>query len=327
MKKKQVAIIMGGYSSEFPISINSGNVVYKSLNKEVYDAYCIHILKDKWVHATPSGEEFEVNKADFSFSNGTKTIIPDVVFNTIHGTPGEDGLMQAYFELLGTPQTSCNHYQAALTFNKRDTLSILKNYGVNCANAYYLNSGDEINTTEIVKKVGLPCFVKPSKSGSSFGVSKVKTMEDLLPAIQVAFAEDKEILIETCLVGTEVSVGVMRLKGKTIVFPPTEIVSHNEFFDYEAKYLGQSEEITPARITEEELKKVQQETKHIFELLNLKGISRADFIIQEGVPYFIEINTNPGLSEESIIPKQAAALGITLEKLFGDVIEDVFVKN
>ena len=327
MKKKQVAIIMGGYPSEFPISINSGNVVYKSLNKDLYDVYCVHIFKDKWIYASPSGEEFEVNKADFSFSDGIKTIIPDVVFNTIHGTPGEDGLMQAYFELLGIPQTSCNHYQAALTFNKRDTLSILKNYGVNCANAYYLNSGDEINTTEIVRKVGLPCFVKPSKSGSSFGVSKVKKMEELLPAIQVAFAEDKEILIETCLVGTEVSVGVMRLKGKTMVFPPTEIVSHNEFFDYEAKYLGQSEEITPARISAEELKKIQHETKHIFELLNLKGISRADFIIQEGVPYFIEINTNPGLSEESIIPKQAKALGITLQKLFGDVIEDVFVKN
>lgn len=319
--KKNVAVIMGGYSNEFEVSMNSGAVVYESLSRENYHVFRIHILKEKWVFVSDSGEEFEVNKADFSFSDGSRTVKPDVVYNTIHGTPGEDGLMQAYFELLGIPQTSCGHYQAALTFNKRDCLSVLKNYGVCCANSYYLNKGNEINTEEIIKKTGLPCFVKPSKSGSSFGVSKVKTIEELLPAIELAYTEDHEILIETCLTGTEVSVGVMRFGNETVVLPPTEIVSQNEFFDYEAKYLGKSEEITPARISETETEKVQAETRRIYELLNLSGISRADFIIQDGEPFFIEINTNPGLSKESIIPRQAAAAGISLTDLFGNLTE------
>ena len=321
MTKKNVAIIMGGYSNEYPISINSGNVVYNHLSRDTYNVYRVHILKEKWVYVSDNDQEFAVNKADFSFSDGTNTIYVDAVFNIIHGTPGEDGLMQAYFELLGIPQTSCEHYESALTFNKRDTLSILKNYGVRCANAYYLNKGDDINAEEIVKKVGLPCFVKPSKAGSSFGITKVKTLTELKPAIAFAFKEDKEILIETCLVGTEVSVGVMQFKGETTILPPTEIVPHNEFFDYEAKYLGKSDEITPARITEQELQRVKEETKRIYELLNLKGISRAEFIIQGGIPYFIEINTNPGVSEESIVPQQAIAAGISLSELFGEVVE------
>lgn len=325
MTKKNVAIIMGGYSNEYPISINSGNVVYNNLSRDTYNVYRIHILNEKWVYVSDSEEEFAVNKADFSFSDGTNTIYVDVVFNIIHGTPGEDGLMQAYFELLGIPQTSCEHYESALTFNKRDTLSILKNYGVRCANAYYLNEGDKVNKEEIVKKVGLPCFVKPSKAGSSFGISKVKTIDELQAAIDFAFKEDREILIETCLVGVEVSVGVMQFKNEVLVLPPTEIVPHNEFFDYEAKYLGQSDEITPARISEEELKKVTEETKRIYKLLNLKGISRAEFIIQDGIPYFIEINTNPGVSEESIVPQQAAAAGISLSTLFGEVVRQALL--
>lgn len=325
MTKKNVAIIMGGYSNEYPISINSGNVVYNNLSRDTYNVYRIHILNEKWVYVSDSEEEFAVNKADFSFSDGTNTIYVDVVFNIIHGTPGEDGLMQAYFELLGIPQTSCEHYESALTFNKRDTLSILKNYGVRCANAYYLNEGDKVNKEEIVKKVGLPCFVKPSKAGSSFGISKVKTIDELQAAIDFAFKEDREILIETCLVGVEVSVGVMQFENEILVLPPTEIVPHNEFFDYEAKYLGKSDEITPARISEEELKKVTEETKRIYELLNLKGISRAEFIIQDGIPYFIEINTNPGVSEESIIPQQAAAAGISLSTLFGEVVRQALL--
>lgn len=325
MTKKNVAIIMGGYSNEYPISINSGNVVYNNLSRDTYNVYRIHILNEKWVYVSDSEEEFAVNKADFSFSDGTNTIYVDVVFNIIHGTPGEDGLMQAYFELLGIPQTSCEHYESALTFNKRDTLSILKNYGVRCANAYYLNEGDKVNKEEIVKKVGLPCFVKPSKAGSSFGISKVKTIDELQAAIDFAFKEDREILIETCLVGVEVSVGVMQFKNEVLVLPPTEIVPHNEFFDYEAKYLGKSDEITPARISEEELKKVTEETKRIYKLLNLKGISRAEFIIQDGIPYFIEINTNPGVSEESIVPQQAAAAGISLSTLFGEVVRQALL--
>ncbi len=326
MTKKIIAVIMGGYSSEFEISIQSGEVVYASLAKEDYQVYRIHILKDKWVHKTDTNKEFEINRADFSFSDGNKTIHPDVVFNAIHGTPGEDGLLPAYFELIGMPHTSCNYYQAALTFNKRDCLSVLKSYGVRCANAYYLNKGDEINEEEIVKKVGLPCFVKPSRSGSSFGISKVKTMEEILPAIEKAYAEDNEILIETCLVGTEVSVGVIEYKGEVIVLPVTEIVSENEFFDYEAKYLGKSEEITPARIDDEIRELVKTEAKNIYNLLNMSGLSRSEFIIQDGKPYFIEINTNPGLSTESIIPKQAAAAGISLADLFGNLVTQALEK-
>lgn len=327
MTKKNVAVIMGGYSSEFDISLLSGQVVCDSLSKEYYNVYKVHILKDKWVYVDNSEKEFEINKADFSFSDGNNIIKPDVVFNAIHGTPGEDGLLQAYFDLIEMPHSSCNYYQAALTFNKRDCLSVLKSYGVHCANAYYLNEGDEIIAEDIIKKVGLPCFVKPSRAGSSFGISKVKTIEELEPAIYKAYKEDSEILIESCLVGTEVSVGVIEYKGEILVLPATEIVSENEFFDYEAKYLGKSQEITPARIPEEERERVKAEAKRIYELLNMNGLSRSEFIIQEGMPHFIEMNANPGLSKESIIPKQAAAAGISLEDLFGNLIEQAFVKK
>tara|TARA_R110000850_G_scaffold203228_1_gene329433 strand:+ start:40325 stop:41308 length:984 start_codon:yes stop_codon:yes gene_type:complete len=327
MTKKNVAVIMGGYSSEFEISLLSGQVVCDSLSKEDYNVYKVHILKDKWVYVDGSEREFEVNKSDFSFSDGNNIIKPDVVFNAIHGTPGEDGLLQAYFDLIEMPHSSCNYYQAALTFNKRDCLSVLKSYGVHCANAYYLNKGDEIIAEDIIKKVGLPCFVKPSRAGSSFGISKVKTIEELEPAIFKAYKEDSEILIESCLVGTEVSVGVIEYKGEILVLPATEIVSENEFFDYEAKYLGKSQEITPARIPEEERERVKAEAKRIYELLNMNGLSRSEFIIQEGVPHFIEMNANPGLSKESIIPKQAAAAGISLEDLFGNLIEQAFTKK
>lgn len=326
MPKKNVAVVMGGYSSEFEISLLSGKVVCESLSKSEYNVYPVHITTTGWFYKPDNGETFEVNKSDFSFSNGSSTIKPDVVFNAIHGTPGEDGLLQAYFELIGLPHSSCNYYQAALTFNKRDCLSVLKSYGVHCAKAYYLNKGDEIKSDEIVKTVGLPCFVKPSRSGSSFGISKVKTIEELPAAIEFAYKEDEEILIESCLVGTEVSVGVIQYKGEVIVLPATEIVTENEFFDYEAKYLGKSEEITPARIPEEVRQRLRSEAKRIYELLNMTGLSRSEYIIQDGIPHFIEMNANPGLSPESIIPKQARAAGISLEELFGNLIEQAFKK-
>jgi D-alanine-D-alanine ligase len=326
MPKKIVAVVMGGYSSEFGISILSGKVVTESLSKTDYEIYPVHITLDGWYYKSETGETFDVNKSDFSFSNGNKIVKPDVVFNAIHGTPGEDGLLQAYFELIGLPHTSCNYYQAALTFNKRDCLSVLKSYGVHCAKAYYLNKGDEIKTEEIIKTVGLPCFVKPSRSGSSFGISKVKTIEDLAAAIEFAYKEDPEILIESCLLGPEVSVGVIQFNGEVLVLPATEIVTKNEFFDYEAKYLGQSEEITPARIPEDISQRLISEAKRIYELLNMTGLSRSEYIIQDGVPHFIEMNTNPGLSPESIIPKQAQAAGISLEELFGNLVEQAFKK-
>ncbi len=323
MGKKHIAVAMGGYSTEFEISLNSGRVVCDALDKNKYEVYAVHILEEGWNFVAKNGTKHPVNKANFSFDNGTETIKPDAVFNTIHGTPGEDGYLQAYWKLLGIPHTSTDYYQAALSFNKRDCLSVLKNFGVRCANSYYVNKGTELDLEEIVKKTGLPCFVKPNRAGSSFGVSKVHNLEDLMPAIENAFTEDWEIIIETALVGTEVSVGVYNKGTEIIALSATEIVSENEFFDYEAKYLGKSQEITPARISAEETEKVQNEAVRIYKLLNMKGITRSDFIIENGKPYFLEINTNPGLSTESIVPKQAREAGMSLTEFFDILIQNV----
>ena len=318
---KNIAIIMGGYSSEYKISLISGNVVYQFLDKTRYNGFRIHIFKEKWVYVDDAETEFPIDKNDFSTTVNGKKINFDCVFNAIHGTPGEDGLMQAYFELLEIPQTSCDYYQAALTFNKRDFLSVLKPYGIKSAVSYYLNKGDEIYPDEIVKKVGLPCFVKPNKAGSSFGISKVKTVAELPIAIEVAYKEDNEIIIESFLDGTEVTVGVINYKGTITVLPITEIVSDNDFFDYEAKYLGKSQEITPARISEEMAQKVGDIAKRAYELLKMKGFSRTEFIIVNDEPYMLEMNTIPGLTPESLIPQQAIAAGISLEELFSNSIE------
>ena len=321
---KNIAIIMGGFSSEYEISLKSGEVVYQFLDKTKYQAFRIHIFKEKWVYVDDSGAEYPIDKNDFSVHvNGIKYIFA-VVFNAIHGTPGEDGLLQAYFELLGLPQTSCDYYQAALTFNKRDLLSVLKPYGIKCATSYYLNKGEHIDTDEIVKKVGLPCFVKPNKSGSSFGISKVKTANELPIAIETAYHEDNEIIIESFLDGTEVSVGVINYQGTVTVLPITEIVSDNDFFDYEAKYLGKSQEITPARISPEMTEKIQAVAKRAYEILKMKGFSRSEFIIVNGEPFMLEMNTIPGLTTESLIPQQAKAAGISLEDLFTNAIELAF---
>jgi D-alanine-D-alanine ligase len=323
---KNVAIIMGGYSSEYQISLTSGGVVYQYLDKTKYNLFKVHIFKNKWVYVDELNEEFPINKNDFSIEANGKKITFDVVFNAIHGTPGEDGLMQAYFELLGIPQTSCDYYQSALTFNKRDLLSVLKPYGIKTATSFYLNLGDEFNAEKIIETVGLPCFVKPNKSGSSFGISKVKTKDELLPAIENAYKEDNEIIIESFLDGVEVSVGVINYKGKVTVLPITEIVSENDFFDYEAKYLGKSQEITPARISDELKLKVETVAKRAYEVLKMRGFSRSEFIIVNNEPYMLEMNTIPGMTTESILPQQAAAAGISLTELFDNAIELALAK-
>lgn len=312
---------MGGYSSEYRISINSGNMVYKNLDRDLYEPYRVHILQKEWFVVADDDTPYPINKSDFTVKIGGKTISFDCVFNTIHGTPGENGLLQAYLELLGIPQTSCDYYQSALTFNKRDLISVLKPYGIKTATNYFLDKEDEIKTAEIVEKVGLPCFVKANRAGSSFGVTKVKTEEELLPAAKVAFKEDDEVIIESFLDGTEVSVGVVMYKGEVLALPVTEIVSENEFFDYEAKYLGKSQEITPARISEEQTKKVQEISKFIYRKLKLRGLTRSEFIFHNDEPHFLEINTNPGLSQASIIPQQAEKAGISLTDLYGSTIE------
>ena len=320
--KKNIAIIMGGHSSEYKISLKSGNVVYNYLNKEKFNRFRIHIFKDKWVYVDATEKEYPVNRHDFTVDLPTKKIKFDCVFNAIHGSPGEDGFMQAYFELLDIPQTSCNHYQAALTFNKRDLLSVLKPYGVLSANSYYLNLGDTVEEDKIIAKVGLPCFVKANRAGSSFGITKVYKKSDLKAAIENAYEEDDEILIESFLDGTEVSVGVIKYKGKTKVLPITEIVSENDFFDYEAKYQGKSREITPARITKLQEQNVTTLARRAYDILKMKGYSRSEFIFVGNEPYMLEMNTTPGLTEESILPQQAAAAGISLPQLFESAIEE-----
>jgi len=321
--KKNIAIIMGGYSSEVEISLQSGNVVYQHLDKEKYNVYKLHILKDKWVYVDENNTEHPVNVEDFTTTVNGYKIKFDCIFNAIHGHPGEDGTILAYFELLGLKHTSAPFYQMAVTFNKRDTLSFLKPYGVKVATSHYMNKGDEIDKEYIINKVGLPCFVKPNKAGSSFGITKVKNKSELIPAIEKAYQEDTEILIEEFLDGIEVSVGVIQYKNKIKVLPVTEIISDNEFFDYEAKYLGQSKEITPARISELQKEKVEMVAEKVYKTLNLSGFSRADFIIINDEPYFIEMNMVPGITTESILPKQARAAGISLKELFGSSIEAV----
>ncbi|QXP77975.1 MULTISPECIES: D-alanine--D-alanine ligase [Winogradskyella] len=320
--KKNIAIIMGGYSSEYKISLKSGNVVFNTLDKNKYNAYRIHIFKNKWVSVNDLDEEFPVDKNDFSVLVNDTKIKFDCVFNAIHGSPGEDGYMQAYFELLNMPQTSCSMYQAALTFNKRDLLATLKPFGIKTAESYYLNFGDIVDEDAIVAKVGLPCFVKANKAGSSFGISKVYKKEELQTAIDNSFKEDNEIIIEQFLDGVEVSVGVITYKGETLVLPITEIVSENDFFDYEAKYLGKSQEITPARISDDYASKVNIEAKRIYETLNMKGFSRSEFIFKNDEPYLLEVNTVPGLINESILPQQAAQAGISMQDLFDSAIKE-----
>lgn len=312
---------MGGYSSEYRISINSGNMVYKNLDLALYEPYRVHIMQNEWFVVAEDGTPYPINKSNFTVKIHDNIIVFDCVFNTIHGTPGENGLLQAYLNLVGIPQTSCDFYQAALTFNKRDLISVLKPYGIKAAVNYFLNKGDEVKVDEIIKRVGLPCFVKANKAGSSFGITKVKEAKALEQATKVAFKEDDEVIIESFLDGIEVSVGVITYKGEILALPVTEIVSENEFFDYEAKYLGKSQEITPARISAEQTKEVQDIAKLIYSKLKMKGFTRSEFIFHNNQAHFIEMNTTPGLSEASILPQQAAAAGICLKDLFGSAVE------
>ena len=319
--KRNIAIIMGGYSSEVEISLKSGNVVYQNISRDKYNCYRVHILKDKWVVIGDDEKEYEINKHDFSTQMNGEKLVFDCVFNAIHGHPGEDGTLLSYFELLGIKHTSAPFYQMALAFNKRDCLSVVKEYGIRTAISYYLKQGDAIDVDKIIDKVGLPCFVKPNKAGSSFGISKVKSRDQLIPALEVAFKEDPQILIEEFLDGPEITIGVIEYEGKIKVLPMTEIVSHNDFFDYEAKYLGASEEITPARISEAVHKKLEEVAIQLYQCLDMRGFSRSEFILVNNEPYFLEINTVPGLTTESLIPQQAAEAGITLEDLFHNAIE------
>ena len=318
---------MGGYSDEYKVSLKSGQLIFESLDRELYNVYKVVILKDEWYFLDENGDKKNINKADFSIhlENG-ENLKFDACFNTIHGTPGENGIMQAYWDAVGQKYTGCDFYQSALTFNKKDTLAVLSKYGIPSAKSIYLRNGEEISDDEIVEKLGLPVFVKPNQSGSSLGISKVKDKSELKNAIEFAYKEDDEILIESALNGMEVSVGVLDYQGEVIVLGITEIVPDKEFFDYEAKYEGASQEITPARIDEETRKKVEEIAIKAYKSLGMSGFSRSEFIIVDGIPHLLEMNTNPGFSPASILPQQAKIYGISIKDLCGNEVEKALNK-
>ncbi len=328
MKKKNVAVVMGGYSDEYVVSLKSGQLIYDSLDREKYVVYKVVILKDDWYFLDENDNKLNINKADFSvnLSNG-EVLKFDVCFNIIHGTPGENGILQAYWDAVGQKYTGCDFYQSALTFNKKDTLAVLSKYNIPSAKSVYLRKGESVNEDEIIAELGLPVFVKPNQSGSSLGISKVKDKSELAAAIDFAYKEDDEILIESFLDGTEVSVGVLDYQGKTIVLGITEIVSDNEFFDYEAKYEGASQEITPARLDTETMKKVEDIAIRAYDSLGMSGFSRSEYIIMNGTPYMLEMNTNPGFSPASILPQQAKIYGISIQDLCGNEVEKALAKS
>ena len=327
MNKKNVAVVMGGYSDEYKVSLKSGQLIFDSLDREVYNVYKVIVLKEEWYFLDDNDQKQPINKADFStqLSNG-ESLKFDVCFNIIHGKPGENGELQAYWDTIGQKYTGCDFYQSALTFNKKDTLAVLSKYGIPSAKSIYLRKGESINEEEIIKELGLPLFVKPNQSGSSLGISKVKAQSEFNKALDFAFAEDDEILIESFLDGMEVSVGVVDFNGETIVLGITEIVPHKEFFDYEAKYEGASEEITPARINDETRILVEEIAKKAYNSLGMSGFSRSEFIIMNGIPYMLEMNTNPGFSPTSILPQQAKIYGISIKDLCGNEVEKALKK-
>jgi len=319
--KLRIAVIMGGYTSEHDISLKSGTVVMSHIDKEVYNPYAVRIDKDAWL-VKVYGSWKPIDIADFSSGD----LRFDAVFNAVHGTPGENGEIQAYFDSLQIPYTGCTAEVSSLTYNKTKTLEYLEPYGIAMARRIFLSSGDTIDTKEIIAKVGLPCFVKANQAGSSFGVSKVYDENNLHAAIEVAHAEDSGVLIESFLQGTEVSIGVITYQGKVRVLAPTEIVTHEDFFDFSAKYEGKSEEITPARLTESQHQALRIAAEKVYTALGMKGMSRSDFIFVGDVPHFLEINTVPGLTEESLLPQQAKHAGISLRDLFGNALVEAMEK-
>lgn len=315
---------MGGFSSEYEVSIASGNVVYNNLSKIRYNPNKVIITRDRWFMQDHDGQEYPIDLNDFSATVKGKKIKFDAVFNAIHGAPGEDGPLAGYFEMIGMPQTASGHFESALTFNKAECSMLLKGQGVNIAEAFYLARHEEYDEEEIIANVGLPCFVKPNRSGSSIGVTRVNHLHDLSAAIENAFKVDSQIIIEAMVRGTEVCCGVTNHRGYIKALAATDIIPKNEFFDYESKYSGLSEEVTPARISDDTYAQILEESEFIYESLNLNGIARVDYIVTEhGVPFFIEVNTIPGLSKESILPKQAEYMGISLGDLFDQTVENV----
>ncbi|MDR0749761.1 MAG: D-alanine--D-alanine ligase [Tannerellaceae bacterium] len=321
--KKNIAIVAGGDSSEIVVSLKSAEGIYSFIDKDRYSLYIAIVKRDEWYAILPGGEKAAIDKNDFSFAEGQAVKRFDFAYITIHGTPGENGLLQGYFELTGIPYSTCDVLASALTFNKFTCNNYLRSFGVRVADSIRLRKGEPAGADEIISRLGLPVFVKPNDGGSSFGAAKVKEACQLRPAIEKALSEGKEAIIERFIAGTEVTCGCYKVKGKEVVFPLTEVVTKNEFFDFDAKYNGASDEITPARISATVAEEIQKETLRIYDILGAKGLIRVDYIIPaDGEPVLLEVNTTPGMTSASFIPQQVRAAGLDIKNVMTDIIEN-----
>lgn len=320
---KHIAIVAGGDSSEVVVSLKSAQGIKSFIDETKYKTTIVTIIGDEWLAKVSENKSYVIDKNDFSYTvNGEKQKF-DFAYITIHGTPGENGILQGYFDLIGLKYSCCGVLAAALSFNKFACNQYLKNFGAKVASSMLVSPGMNVEPKEVVEKLGLPCFIKSNVGGSSFGVTKVKEEAQILPAVERAFAEGGDVIIESFLKGTEITCGMYKTHEKTVVFPITEVVPENEFFDYDAKYNGQVSEITPARISDDMTKKVQEETKKYYDILGCKGIVRIDYIITEdGVPHVLEANTTPGMTPTSFIPQQVRAAGIDIKDVMSDIIEN-----
>ena len=323
--KRTIAIVGGGDTSEFHVSLRSAQGIHSFIDKEKYTLYIVEMHGLDWHVQLPDGAKAPVDRNDFSFCADGKKVTFDFAYITIHGTPGEDGRLQGYFDMLHIPYSCCGVLAAALTYDKFACNQYLKAFGIRIADSLLLRGGQRISDEDVITKIGLPCFIKPSLGGSSFGVTKVKTREQIQPAIAKAFEEAQEVLVEAFMQGTEITCGCYKTKEKSVVFPITEVVTHNEYFDYNAKYNGEVDEITPARIADELRDRVQKLTFAIYDILGASGIIRVDYIITEGEKInLLEVNTTPGMTATSFIPQQVRAAGLDIKDVMTDIIENRF---
>jgi len=317
MMKKRIAIAAGGDSGEFDISIKSASVVEEYLDRDIYQAYLIIFRGDEWSYTSDENKKYLVNRDDFSILINDEKITFDAVFIAIHGTPGEDGKLQGYLDMLNIPYTACDRTTSAITFNKYYCNRLVSSFGVDVAPSVLFRKGREIVYEDVIKTTGLPCFVKPNSGGSSVGMSKVTDPAELPEAVNKAFSEDQQVLVEGFIPGREITCGVITIEGNPHSLPLTEIIPKNDFFDYEAKYTdGMAEEVTPADIPSKIEQQCRTISEMLYEKLNCYGFVRFDYIFNESGIYFLEVNTVPGLSQSSIVPKQAAVDGISLKELF-----------
>ena len=324
--RKQIAVVMGGTTSEHSISIKSGQVVLDNIPDSIFDAKPVVISADEWT-VNHMGNLILLNQSDFSYQYEGKKYVFDAVFIAVHGAPGENGVLQKVLDKAKVPYTGCSAAVSEITYNKHKTLEKLRPHGIAMAKNIIIDSNSNWNSKTLSTSIGLPCFVKANKAGSSFGVVKVNKLEEISAAISTALAEDDEVLIESYLSGIEVSIGVIEYKGEVRVLAPTEIITHGDFFDYAAKYEGNSKEITPARLTSFQLQNLNTAARKVFNLLGVKGISRSDFIFMGDTPYFLELNSIPGLTAQSLLPMQAQQSGIALGDLIVDMINSCLKNN